>query len=505
MHANQHIVERPPVVVVMGHVDHGKSTLLDFIRKSNTVDKEAGGITQHVAAYEVVHTPADGSSPKRITFIDTPGHAAFQTLRARGANVADVAILVVAADDGVKAQTLEALESIKRSGIPFVVAINKIDKPNASVERTQASLLESGVYLEKMGGDVPWAAISAKSGAGIPELLDLVLLVAEMQGLTGDTAKHAEGYVMEAHRDQRRGIAATLIITDGTLSSGMAVRAGGAVAPVRLMEDHTGAPLKKASFSTPVLLVGFDVLPEAGLPFSSYKTKREADEARKADEAAHHAGTASLAEGDEEGRFLLPVIVRADTAGSLEAVTHEAARLGDEHAGVRIYHQGIGVISEADIKAAIASKEPAVVVGFNVGVDALAREHARQHGVSIETFDIIYKLSERLEELMRERSPKRTVEEKLGRAKILKVFSKRRQTYLLGGSVLDGRLEARASVRALRKGETLGTGTIRSIQANRQNVERIEEGREFGAEIECETEAGLHQGDILECYKTRVV
>ena len=213
--------ERPPIVVVMGHVDHGKSTLLDFIRKSNTVEKEAGGITQHVAAYEVEREKDGGK--KRITFIDTPGHAAFQAIRARGANVADIAILVVAADDGVKPQTLEALASIKGADIPYVVAINKIDKPNSSVERTQASLMQEGVYLEKLGGDVPWAAISAKTGQGVEELLDLVLLVAEMHEMKGDPAAPAEGYVIEAHRDPKRGLAATLIVTNGTLKSGMAL------------------------------------------------------------------------------------------------------------------------------------------------------------------------------------------------------------------------------------------------------------------------------------------
>ncbi|KKW06343.1 MAG: Translation initiation factor IF-2 [Candidatus Kaiserbacteria bacterium GW2011_GWC2_49_12] len=227
------LTERPPIVAVLGHVDHGKSTLLDFIRKTNTVEKEAGGITQHVAAYEVTH------KGKRLTFIDTPGHAAFGAIRARGATIADIAILVVAADDGVKAQTLEALASIKSVDIPFVVALNKIDKPNANIERTQSSLMEHGVFLEKLGGDVPWTAISAKTGAGVDELLDLILLVAELRELKGDPIPPASGYVVEAHRDTRRGIAATLIITNGVLKQGMAVRAGSAISPVRIMEDNT--------------------------------------------------------------------------------------------------------------------------------------------------------------------------------------------------------------------------------------------------------------------------
>ena len=262
-----HTVERPPIVVVMGHVDHGKSTLLDFIRKSNIVAREAGGITQHVAAYEVSH------KGKRITFIDTPGHAAFQTIRARGADVADVAILVVAADDGVKAQTLEALSSIKEAHIPYIVAINKIDKPNANVERAQAGLSEQGVYLEKLGGDVPWAAISAKTGAGVEDLLDIILIVAEMHEFKGSPETPAEGYVIEAHRDPKRGLAATLIITNGTLKSGMAVLAGRGISPVRIMESTSDAPLRDVSFSTPIRLVGFDELPEVGASFRAPQNK----------------------------------------------------------------------------------------------------------------------------------------------------------------------------------------------------------------------------------------
>ena len=253
----------------MGHVDHGKSTLLDFIRKSNIVAGEAGGITQHVAAYEVEREK--NGAKKRITFIDTPGHAAFSTIRARGANVADIAILVVAADDGVKAQTLEALAQIREANIPFIVAINKIDKPNADINKTHASLLEQNVFLEKLGGDVPWAAVSAKAGTGVEDLLDLILLVAEINDFKADPSASATGYLIEAHRDQKRGIAATLIITNGTLESGQAVLAGDAIAPVRIMEDHLGKSLKSATFSTPISLVGFDELPNVGENFTTYK------------------------------------------------------------------------------------------------------------------------------------------------------------------------------------------------------------------------------------------
>ena len=489
--------ERPPIVAVLGHVDHGKSTLLDHIRKTNTVDREAGGITQHVAAYEVEHE-REGKL-KRITFIDTPGHAAFQAIRSRGAKIADIAILVVAADDGVKAQTLEALESIRASDTPFIVAINKIDKPNADLNRTHASLLEQHVYLEKFGGDVPWVAISAKTGAGITELLDLILLVAEFQELTADTKAPAKGYIVEANRDEKRGTAATLIITEGTLRFGMAVRAERAIAPVRIMTNHLGKQIKEATFSTPVTLYGFDELPEVGAEFVTHKNKRDAEEERPV-----RPQSMREANDDTSQRFYLPVIIRADVTGSLEGIAHEIAKLGDEYMAIRLVQTGIGNVSEADIKAAIASQGvPAAVIAFNVGTDSLARESARQHGIEIETFNIIYKLAERLEELMKTSAPRREVEESVGKAKVIKQFSSRKATHVVGGSVLEGRIDKSLHLRVIRRTVDLGRGKILNIQTNKQNVDRVESGTEFGMEIHAPFE--IAAGDILECFRVTTV
>lgn len=491
-----HITERPPVVVVMGHVDHGKSTLLDFIRKSNVVAGEAGGITQHVAAYEVVH------KDKRITFIDTPGHAAFSAIRARGANVADIAILVVAADDGVKAQTLEALQQIKDAGIPFIVAINKIDKPNADISRTQGSLLEKGVYLERLGGDIPWAAISAKVGTGVDELLDLVLLVAELQEYKADTNLPASGYVIEAHRDPKRGIAATLIITEGTLESGMAVLAGRAVAPVRIMENHLGKAIKAAAFSTPVTLVGFDELPAVGETFKSYRNKKEADDARNAIQKTAPAVSATTTTPAEDC-FYLPLIVRADTSGSLEAIVSETMKIGDEHKRISIVLSGIGNITEGDIKTALAGQNKGVVIGFNVGTERLAEALARQNAVQCETFNIIYKLTERLEEILSAGAPKRHLEEVKGRAKILKQFSRQKEMTTVGGKVIEGLIRKNGRVRISRRNTAIGDGKVVSVQTNKQNVERVESEQEFGMQIEAPFEVA--QGDIIEYVVTSEV
>ncbi len=489
------LIERPPVVVVMGHVDHGKSTLLDFIRKSNVVAGEAGGITQHVAAYEVSH------KDKRITFIDTPGHAAFSTIRARGANVADIAILVVAADDGVKAQTLEALSQIREAKIPFLVAFNKVDKPNADLGNAQRMMLDKEVFLEKFGGDVPWAAISAKTGQGVEELLDLILLVAEIQDYKADPEAPAEGFVIETHRDQKRGLAATLIIKNGTLKSGAAVLAGRAIAPVRIMENHVGKSIKEATFSTPVSLIGFDEMPEVGSAFRSYN-KRDAEQERAKFVASQPKKADTVRTEGESEKFYLPIIVRADTTGSLEAILQETARLGDDFSRINIVQSGIGTISEGDVKTALAGTIPGIVIGFNVGIDAMADSLARQNGIRMETFAIIYKLTEDLTEILQTARPKRTVEDVVGRAKVLKQFSSRKTEHVIGGKVTEGYMATNTSVRVMRRGVFIANGTFHNIQSNKQNVSRVEEGSEFGAQIESPYE--IAQGDTLECFMTRV-
>lgn len=505
MNASSHTVVRPPIVAVLGHVDHGKSTLLDFIRHTNVVAGEAGGITQHVAAYEV-ERQHEGAA-KRITFIDTPGHAAFQAIRARGAKAADIAILVVAADDGVKAQTLEALESIRASHTPFLVAINKIDKPNADLSRTQASLLENGVFLEQLGGDIPWAAISAKTGQGVDQLLDLILLVAEVQELTGDPTLPGTGYVVETHRDPKRGIAATLIIRNGTIRSGEFVRAGRGISPVRIMEDSTGAKLSEATFSSPITLVGFDELPDVGAEFHTHKSKRTAEEAREKD--ATRPTQVSLPVSADDGKFRLPVILRTDTQGSLDAILSELPKIGDDFTALGLIHAGIGDVSESDVKAAIAAANPAkniapaVIIGFNVGTDRLADSFALERGVSIERFSIIYKLTERLAELLKTSAPKRTLEEVSGKAKIIKVFSSKNDEHLIGAGVLAGTIKVGAAIRVSRRGEAVGSGTVVSIQHNRQAVSKIENEGEFGAQISLDAEPLA--GDTLECIvKTTV-
>jgi len=272
----KNIIERPPIIVVMGHIDHGKSTLLDYIRKTNVVEGESGGITQHISAYEVHHKDKNGSD-HRITFLDTPGHEAFSAMRARGAVLADIAILIVSAEDGIKAQTMEAYNEIKNSKTPFIVAINKIDKPNANPEKVKNELLEKEIYLEGYGGDIPYVEISAKTGQGIPEILDMMLLIAELEELKADTSVNGQGIVIESNVDPKKGISATLVITDGTLKKGMCISAGESISPVRLIENFLGESVPEATFSSPVRITGFNSVPKVGSKFVACASKKEAE------------------------------------------------------------------------------------------------------------------------------------------------------------------------------------------------------------------------------------
>jgi len=360
--------------------------------------------------------------------------------------------------------------------------------------------MEKEVFLEKLGGDVPWAAVSAKDGTGVEELLDLILLVAEIHEFKADPSLSAEGFVIEAHRDQKRGIAATLIITSGTLHGGSAVCAGDAIAPVRIMEDHLGKSLKEATFSTPISLTGFDALPAVGETFKTYKNKRDAEVAREADRSTRAIQPVAQRIAEESGKFMMPVIIRADTTGSLEAIEQELARIGDEHASIRIVQTGVGTVSETDIKSAIGSSIATTVIGFNVGTERQADTLALQHGVRVETFAIIYKLTERLEELLKESKPKRVVEEVVGKAKIIRLFSSHKGEHVIGGSVIDGYLAKKATVRIIRRTIPIGTAKLINIQAAKQNTDRVEAGTEFGAQLESMYEPAV--GDVLECFIT---
>lgn len=477
----------------MGHIDHGKSSLLDYIRKANVTAGEAGGITQHVSAYEAVHEHE--GAPRSITFLDTPGHEAFRALRARGAAAADIAILVIAAEEGVKPQTMEAYEAAAEAGTPIVVAFTKIDKNGADIERAKYSAVEHGIYLEGLGGSIPFAGVSSKTGEGVPELLDLVLLTADLAELTADPDAAAEGFVLESSQDPKRGMTATLIMKNGTLHTGEFAVAGSALAPVRFIENFAGERIPEALPSQPVRISGWSLLPPAGTPFGSTQAKKDAE--KLAEAQAQGASASYLLTPVGEGGVELPLILKADVTGSLEAIKHELRKVTHERVGIRIVAEGIGAVSEGDVKSALAGG--ATIIAFTVGADSTARDLADRTGVSIESFSIIYELVEKVQALVEERAPQVTVEEVLGEAKVLKAFSVSGNKHVLGAKWVSGTLSAGDLVKADRRGIALGAGKLTNLQVARADVGEIKMEGEFGLQVE--TKADIAAGDTLVAYR----
>ncbi len=481
---------RPPIVAVMGHIDHGKSTLLDYIRKANVVAGEAGGITQHLSAYEIT-IPYQGTN-RRITFLDTPGHAAFTGMRERGAVAADIAILVVSAEDGVKAQTIEALNTIRNAKIPFIVAINKIDRPGANIDRTKQMLAEQEVLVEGYGGNISWVPISAKEGTGIDELLETILLVADIEELTADPSVHAEGIIIESRLDAKRGITATLVVKNGTLKKGQFVVAGTAITTTRIMENFLGQAIPEADPGTPVQLVGFDSLPDVGVPVKVFNKKRDAEDfveemenVKKDDEVR-----------TKEGERVVPIIIKSDVYGTAEAIEREIKKMHVEGVHIKIINKGIGAIGEADIKQAQSDKE-VIILGFNVQLDKSARDIQEKVGATIQTFDIIYKLTEWLETELEARRPRIETREVIGTAKVLKTFSKTKERQVLGCRIESGSITDGAKVSVIRRDFTLTTGTVVELQQAKHKVKEVIDG-ECGILVECKND--IAPGDLLEAF-----
>lgn len=492
-------IERPPVVVIMGHIDHGKSTLLDYIRKTNIVDKEVGGITQHISAYEVIHPSVDLKEDKKITFIDTPGHESFSKMRERGAQIADIAILIVSAEDGVKPQTIEAWKTIVENKVPCIVAINKIDKPNANVEKTKTELAENEIYLENYGGKIPFVEISAKTGKGIDDLLSLINILAEVENFTGDKEENASGSVIEANLDSKRGIQATLIIKNGSIKKGMFVVVEDSICSTNIIENFLGKMINEATFSSPIRLIGFDKMPQIGAEFKSFQKKDEAQKYIKCWNEKKGNPCCQILNGNssEENKKIIPIILKADISGSIEAIEKEMNKIKAENAEFKIVQKGVGPISESDIKS-IGGCENVLVIGFNVKIDKSATELAQKRGITISFFDIIYKMTEWLEIEMENRRPKVETIEVIGRAKILKVFSRTKEKQIAGGKVLKGRMVLDKVVKIMRREFEIGRGKIVNLEKNKTKVKKIEEGAEFGMMIESKIE--IVEGDVLESF-----
>ena len=471
--------QRPPVIAVMGHIDHGKSSLLDYIRKANIVAGEAGGITQHVAAYIAHH------NERPITFLDTPGHEAFKALRTRGAAAADIAILVVAADEGVMPQTLDALAAITEAHIPYIVAITKIDKNNADINQARNSLTEHGIYIEGMGGDIAFALVSSKTGEGVPELLDLVLLSADLADITADPEASATGFILEATQDAKRGASATLIIKDGTLTLDGFVVAGDAYAPIRFIENFLGKRVEQAGPSEPVRISGFSKLPAAGSLFSIAKNKKEAE--ALATENAKTSATTPERAAAVAGMTELPLIIKADVAGSVDAIAHELSKITHERASVRVVSSGVGSVSETDVKTVRGTG--GTIIAFNVSTDAIASDLAQRDHVTILSFSIIYELSAKIKELLAACVPAVAGEKELGRALVLKAFSTNGKKHVLGARHVSGILTVGNRMKLIRKGEEIARGNFSNLQQARADVKEIKTEGDFGTEVEMKEDA----------------
>ncbi|MCI0597836.1 GTP-binding protein [Candidatus Parcubacteria bacterium] len=483
---------RHPVVAVMGHIDHGKSSLLDYIRKSHVTEGEAGGITQHVSAYVAEH---EHEGVKRnITFLDTPGHEAFRALRARGAGAADVAILVVAADEGVKPQTVEAWKEIVSANVPFVVAFTKTDKNGADVERAKVSVLEAGIYLEGIGGSVPFASVSSKTGEGISELLDLVLLTTDLAELSADRDAFPSGFILESSQDPKRGVSATLIIKDGTLKTGMVVVTGNAFAPVRFIEDFQGKRAASLGPSEPAVVSGFNVLPKAGQLFTAVATKKEAERLLVSHDGKPDAAPTAA---DTEGKAVLPLVIKADVTGSVEAITGLVEKISHERVALRVLDAGVGSVVEGDVKTAAAAG--GIIIAFHTSIEASARDLAERMQVPIETFTIIYELEKRVQDIVAERAPKARVEEVLGEMKIVKSFSTSGTKHVLGARYVSGKLSVGDQVRVIRRTLDLDKGKILNLQVARADVPDIHVEGEFGLQVESKTD--IAPGDSLIAFR----
>ena len=505
--SEEDLEERPPVVTVMGHVDHGKTSLLDAIRETEVVAGEAGGITQHIGAYQV------HQDDKPITFIDTPGHEAFTAMRARGAQVTDLAVIVVAADDGVMPQTLEAIDHARAAGVPIMVAVNKVDKQNAQPDKVRTELAGHDLNPEEWGGDTVYADVSAKTKEGLDNLLQMVVLVSELEELKANPDAPASGTIVESQLDQGRGPVATILVERGTLKVGDAVVSGPQWGRVRAMHDFTGARVDDAGPGMPVEVLGFQGVPEAGERVHVVENERQAR--HLAQERETRLKTEALARQEARKVTLeevfakarkgeikeLNIVLKADTRGSLEALQDEIAKLPQDQVTINVIRAAPGGINESDVMLAAASE--AVVIGFNVRPGAEARHAADAEGIEIRTYSVIYKVTDELKAAMEGMLEPEEVEETLGEAEVKQLFRSSRWGTIAGSQVAEGRVTRNARVRLIRDGTVVWTGRIASLRRFKDDVAEVEEGLECG--IVLDGYQDVKEGDVLEAFETRQV
>ena len=494
------LVERPPVITIMGHVDHGKTTLLDTIRNANVVAGEAGGITQHIGAYQIVY------NGKPITFIDTPGHAAFTEMRARGASVTDIVIIIVAADDGVMPQTKEAIDHAKAAGVPIVVAVNKIDKPGANPERVMTEMSQNGITPDVWGGDTLFVNISAKNGDGIDELLENLLLISEMQELKANPNRYASGTVIESKIDKYEGVVSTVLIQNGTLRLGDAVVVGNYAGKIRTLKNDKGENLVEAGPSMPVSITGISESPSAGDKFMAFENEKKAKSISEQRillaKKRSNKGTTSVSLDDlfnriEAGEKEINVVLKADVKGSEEAVKNSLQKLDIEGIRVNVIRSSIGAISESDIVLAAASN--AIIIGFNIRPNNKIVEYAKEKGVDIRLYNIIYKVVEEMEAAMKGKLDPIYEEKVLGRAEVRRLFKFSKVGTIAGSYVLDGIIRRDAKARIIRDDVVIYDGNINSIAREKDQVKEVKQGLECGITIENYND--IKEGDVIEAYE----
>ena len=494
------LVKRPPVVTIMGHVDHGKTTLLDTIKNSHVAAGEAGGITQAINAYQVNY------NGNYITFIDTPGHAAFTEMRARGANITDIVIIIIAADDGIMPQTIEAIDHAKAANVPILVAINKIDKPDANVERVLTQLTEQGLTPEAWGGDTIVTNISAKEGTGIPELLENILLVAEMQEYKANPNRYAIGTVIESRLDKAVGPVVSVLVQNGTLRLGDPVVVGHAVGKVRTLKNDRGEEITQASPSMPVEITGLNETPSSGDRFMAFESEKEAKkiaEQRKENDknaSMNHKQAMSLDDlfaSIQEGNKEIKVIIKADVNGSAEAVKNSLEKLDVEGVKVTVIRSTVGAITESDIVLANASN--AILIGFNVRPNNSIKDYAKEQGVEIRLYDIIYKVVEEMEAAMKGMLDPEYEEQVLGSAEVRQLFKFSKVGIIAGSYVVDGIIKRDAKARVIRDGVVIIDSNVNSLQRGKDAVKEVKKGLECG--ITVENFIDIKVGDIIEAYE----
>ena len=494
------LVERAPVVTIMGHVDHGKTTLLDTIRKTNVASGEAGGITQAIGAYQISY------NGKRITFIDTPGHAAFTEMRARGASVTDIVIIIVAADDGVMPQTKEAIDHAKAANVPIIVAVNKMDKPDANPERVLTEMAQNGITPEEWGGDVMFVNISAKTGMGIDDLLERILLISEIQELKANPNRYAKGTVIESKMDKNLGVVATLLIQNGTLRLGDNIVVGTAHGRVRTLKNDKGENLVEADPSMPVTITGLNESPSAGDKFMVFETEKKARniaEQRKTNEKLKNNKTTTSVSLDDlfsrinSGCKEINVVLKADVKGSEEAVKNSLLKIDVEGVKINVIRSGIGTVTESDIVLASASN--AIIIGFNIRPSNKIMEYAKEKNIDIRLYNIIYKVVEEMEDAMKGELDPEYEEKVIGTAEVRKLFKFSKVGTIAGSYVTDGIIKRDAKARVIRDGVIVYDGNINSIAREKDQVKEVKQGLECGITIENFND--IKEKDIIEAYE----